>query len=460
MKRRHFLHQSAWSLLGTLILPHAITQYVPGTSDKKIRLGFIGVGLRGQWHIHEMLKRKDIEIKAIADPDANMIALTVEQLKKAGISNVGIYDQGDYDYRRLLDRGDIDAVFISSPWEWHHIQGIEAMKAGVIVGMEVGGALSLEECWDYVNVSEATGVPMMALENVCYRRDVMAVLHMMHQGFFGELIHGQGGYQHDLRGVLFNDGKTPYNSGVLFGKEAYSEARWRTQHYLERNGELYPTHGLGPLSVYFDINRGNRLLRLSSFASKARGLQKYIKEHPKGGPNHPNASLAFSQGDIVTTQLQCANGETILLTHDTSLQRPYNLGFRVQGTEGIWQEYGAGRYEQGFLYFEKQMDHNHRWKTSTEWMEKYDHPLWKRFAADAAQSGHGGMDFFVDHAFIECIKNNIAFPLDVYDLATWYAITPLSEQSIKMQGQVQEIPDFTKGQWTQREPSFGRTDRF
>jgi len=178
MKRRQFLHQSGWSLLGTLILPHAITHYRPASDNKKVRLGFIGVGLRGQWHIHEMLKRKDVEIKAIADPDADMIALSIEQLRKAGVDQVDVYDQGDYDYRRLLARGDIDAVFISSPWEWHHVQGIEAMKAGVIVGMEVGGALSVEECWDYVNVSESTGVPMMALENVCYRRDVMVVLHI------------------------------------------------------------------------------------------------------------------------------------------------------------------------------------------------------------------------------------------------------------------------------------------
>lgn len=182
----------------------------------------------------------------------------------------------------------------------------------------------------------------MMMENVCYRRDVMAILNMVRKGMFGELIHGQGGYEHDLRGVLFNDGVTAYNSGVEFGKNAYSEAQWRTAHYVNRNGELYPTHGLGPIAVMMDINRGNRMTKLSSISSKKRGLHKYIVEHPKGGPNHPNAKINFKEGDIVNTQIQCANGETILLTHDTSLQRPYNLGFRVQGTEGIWQDFGWG----------------------------------------------------------------------------------------------------------------------
>ena len=161
----------------------------------------------------------------------------------------------------------IDAVLISTPWEWHKVQGVEALYAKKIVGMEVGGALNLNECWEYVKTHEATGTPLFAMENVCYRRDVMAILNMVRKGIFGELLHGEGGYKHDLRGVLFNDGITPYNSGVEFGTKGYSEARWRTEHYIKRNGELYPTHGLGPVAMMMDINRGNRLLRLSSFAS-------------------------------------------------------------------------------------------------------------------------------------------------------------------------------------------------
>jgi hypothetical protein len=325
--------------------------------------------------------------------------------------------------------------------------------------MEVAGANKLQDCWDFVNTHEKTKVPLMVLENVCYRRDIMAIHNMVQKGMFGELLHLQGGYQHDLRGVLFNDGVTPYNSGVEFGEKGYSEARWRTQYYIDRNGENYPTHGLGPAGVMIDVNRGNRLTKLSSFATKSRGLNRYIIKHPKGGPNHPNAKIKFSQGDIVTTQMQTANGETILLTLDTSSPRPYNLGFRVQGTNGIWEDHHAGEFNRGMIYFEDKSK-PHEWENPEKYMKEYDHPLWKRFEKNAEESGHGGMDFFVDNAFIECIKRKVDFPLDVYDLATWYAITPLSEKSIAEGGQLQTIPDFTRGKWKKRKPIFGLGDSY
>ena len=330
MKRRNFIKNTSMLGAGALILPNSLFAR-PSGLRKKVRLGFIGVGFRGQNHINEMLKRNDVEIVACADPDAQMIAMTKAILDESSQHKCAYYSEGDDDYKNLLKREDIDAVFVASPWRWHYRHGTEAMKAGKIVGMEVCGAISLEECYGYVKTYEDTKVPIMMLENVCYRRDVMAILNMVKKGMFGELIHGQGGYEHDLRGVLFNDGKTAYNSGVEFGAKGFSEAKWRTNHYLERNGELYPTHGIGPLATMFDINRGNRMLYLQSMSSKSRGLNKYIKEHEDGGLKHPNATLNFKQGDIVTTQIKCANGETFILTHDTSLQRPYNLGFRVQG---------------------------------------------------------------------------------------------------------------------------------
>lgn len=454
MNRRTFVRKTSTALTGALILPGSRFQFRPH-QPRRVRIGLIAVGLRGQVHLEEMLKRSDVDVIAMADPDARMMADAQARIAKAGRATAEAYTQGDYDYRRMLQRSDIDAVIVSSPWEWHLRHGTDAMRAGKIVGMEVSGAISLEECWTYVKTYEETRVPIMMLENVCYRRDAMAILNMVRQGLFGELLHGQGGYQHDLRGVLFNDGQTPYNSGVSFGTAGYSEAKWRTNHYLNRNGELYPTHGIGPLATMFNINRGNRMLRLTAMSTKALGLNKYVREHPAGGPDHPNSKIPFRQGDVVTTQIQCANGETILLTHDTSLPRPYNLGFRVQGTEGLWQDTGWGNFDQGMIYLEKHMQGRHRWENTQPWMERYDHPLWKRFAAEAEGSGHGGMDFFVDNAFIECIKRNQAFPLDVYDLASWYAITPLSERSIRQGGKPQQMPDFTRGAWKTRPPAFG-----
>ncbi|MDB3904880.1 Gfo/Idh/MocA family oxidoreductase [Crocinitomicaceae bacterium] len=459
MNRRSFVQRSSVLAAGALILPNSLFS-INNNIKSKVRVGFIATGFRGQTHIAEMLKRNDVEIKAIADPDNYMLSKAQEMIMKSTGNKVDEYGDGEYDYRNLLSRNDIDAVFVSSPWEWHLKHGTESMKSGKIVAMEVCGAMKLEDCFEYVRVYEETKVPIMMMENVCYRRDVMAILNMVKSGMFGELIHGQGGYEHDLRGVLFNDGTSAYNSGVEFGEKGFSEAKWRTNHYLNRNGEIYPTHGIGPLSSVFDLNRGNRMLRLQSMSSKARGLNKYVEDHEKGGKDHPNAKIKFKQGDVVTTQIQCANGETLLLTHDTSLQRPYNLGFRVQGTEGIWQDFGWGGASQGFIYFENKMDHSHKWDNTEEWLKKYDHPLWSKHAADAENSGHGGMDYFVDNAFIECIKRDVEFPLDVYDLASWYAITPLSEKSIENNGQPQEMPDFTNGAWKNRKPVFGISSNF
>ena len=458
MDRRQFIKNTSLTGVG-LGVTSQIKAFAP-VHKSTVNLGMIAVGFRGQAHLEEFLQRDDVNVVAIADPSERMINDTLTLFRKFNKKEPAIYKNGNYDYQQLLKRDDIDAVMISSPWEWHITQGVDAMKAGKIVGMEVCGGMSIKDCWNIVDTSEKTKLPVMMMENVCYRRDVMAILNMVRKGMFGELIHGQGGYEHDLRGVLFNDGKTAYNSGVEFGEKGYSEAQWRTNHYVKRNGELYPTHGLGPVAVMMDINRGNRMTKLSSVSSKARGLHKYILDHEKGGPNHPNAKVEFKQGDIVNTQIQCANGETILLTHDTSLARPYNLGFRIQGTRGLWQDFGWGDPNQGHIYLEQEMKHSHRWDNSEQWIKDYDHPLWKRHETKAEGSGHGGMDFFVDHAFIESIKRGVDFPLDVYDLASWYSITPLSEQSIKEGGAVMKIPDFTRGQFKKRKSVFGFGDEY
>ena len=452
LNRRIFLQQSMMAGVA-LSLPDQIKSFA-SSKVNRVRIGMIGVGFRSHEHMGNFLQRDDVDVIAIADPQQRSIDDALKVFKKYNRKAPAIYKNGDHDYENLVKRDDIDAVVICSPWEWHIAQGIAALNAGKIVGMEVCGAVKLQDCWDIVNASEKAKLPVMMMENVCYRRDVMAVLNMVRQGMFGEILHAQGGYQHDLRGVLFNDGITAYNSGVEFGSNAYSEAQWRTNHYVNRNGELYPTHGLGPVAVMLDVNRGNRMTKLSSVSTKARGLHKYIVEHPKGGNDHPNSKVKFKEGDVVNTQIQCANGETVLLTHDTSLQRPYNLGFRVQGTEGLWQDFSEGELNQGWIYMEKKMKKSDKWDNTEKWLTEYDHPLWKKYGQQAEGAGHGGMDFFVDHAFIESIKRGVTFPLDVYDLASWYAVTPLSEKSIMQGGQVQSIPDFTRGKWQTRKPIF------
>ena len=253
MQRREFIKQGTVAAAGFAILP---SSNLFGLAKDKVRLGYIGVGLRGRDHINEGLLRDDVEIVAICDTQESSLAPCREQFKKAGKALPAEYTGSLDAYKKLLDRKDIDAVIIATPWQFHHPQAIDAMKAGKYVGCEVIAGLSLQDHWDLVHTSEKTGMPYMTLENVCYRRDVMAVLNMVRQGLFGELIHLEGGYQHNLRDVLFNDGKHYYGHGVEFGPNALSEAQWRTQFNIDRNADIYPTHGAGPVMQYANINRG------------------------------------------------------------------------------------------------------------------------------------------------------------------------------------------------------------
>ena len=417
----------------------------------RVRLGFIGTGLRGQEHLDLALRRADVDVVALCDIDAEMLGAALKQVADAAKPVPQTYTGDVHAYRKLLEDRTLDAVIVATPWEWHAPMVLDSLAAGIrYVGTEVVLGLTLEDHWKVVRAAEHHGAQVMMLENVCYRRDVLAVLNMVRQGVFGELMHLQGGYQHDLRGVKFNDGKTPYDSGVEFGAKGYSEARWRTQHSVNRNGDLYPTHGVGPLAMMVDINRGNRFTKLSSFASKARGLHNYVVA--KGGADHPNAKVRFALGDVVTTQIACANGETVLLQHDTSLPRPYSLGFRVQGTKGLWMDVNHS------IHIEGSSEH-HQWEAAQAWLDKYDHPLWRRYGSDAQGAGHGGMDFFVLHAFVESVKRQLPTPQDVYDAATWSAITPLSEASVR-QERVMEFPDFTGGRWKSRRNEFALGDDY
>lgn len=448
--RRNFIKTSAAAGIGITLLPSDVL--FSKDKDSKVRLGFIGVGLRGQNHLELALKRADTEVVAICDVQQRMIDMSLDLVTKSGKPKPQVILDGPYGYKKLLENKDIDAVVIATPWEWHTVMCIDAMNAKKYVGCEVITGMTIEECWQLVHTSERTGMPLMMLENVCYRRDVMAVLNMVRQNLFGELVHLQGGYQHDLREVKFNDGKSPYGNGVEFGEKGFSEAQWRTQHSVHRNGDLYPTHGIGPVAMMIDINRGNRFTQLVSYSTKSRGLHDYIVK--EGGPNHPNASVKFKLGDIVTTMLSTTNGETILLQHDTNLPRPYSLGFRVQGSKGIWMDVNKS------IYIEGQAKKPHQWEDAKEWLDKYDHPLWKKYGSDASGAGHGGMDWFVLNAFIESVKRKTNTPQDVYDAVTWSAITPLSESSIQLGGESVEFPDFTQGKWMYRKNEFALNDSY
>ena len=365
--RRKFIKKSAVVSAGIGILPNLAFQN--GSFSEKLKVGVIGVGGRGTGHLNNLLQRDDVSITAICDIDPKRIEVNLKKIQEAGQTKPKVFGENDLDYRNLLELKDVDAVIIATPWLWHTRMTKDAMLAGKYAGVEVSASNTMEECWDLVNTHEKTGVHMMIMENVNYRRDVMAVLNMVKQNVFGELVHFRCGYQHDLRNVKFNDGIWPGGKGVEFGAKGISEARWRTQHSLLRNADVYPTHGLGPIAAMTDINRGNRFMSLTSHATKSIGLHNYIVEN--GGVDHPNAKLKFKQGDVITTTIDTSNGETIIITHDCNLPRPYSLGFRVQGANGLWEVDGNRMYIDG-------TSEPHKWDKADEWLKKYDHPLWQK----------------------------------------------------------------------------------
>lgn len=447
LTRRSFIHSAALTGIGIAVTPY-LSFGQPG-QQHKVKLGMIGVGGRGRNHLRNLLQRDDVLVPAICDIDPEAIEESQAMISQAGHTPAEVYDRDEYAFLSLLERQDIEGVIISTPWLWHTKMAVAAMKSGKYAGVEVSAANTIEECWDLVNTSESTGTPLMILENVCYRRDVMAVLNMVRQGVFGELEHCRCGYRHDLREVKFNP-------GVTFGEGARGEARWRTLHSIYRNGDLYPTHGAGPVATMLNINRGNRFVSLVSMSTKSNGLHDYIVNHPEGGEDHPNAGIEWKLGDVVTTLIKTASEETILVTHDTNLPRPYSLNFSVQGTKGIadFDSHTRRIYVEG-------VSEPHTWEDMNDgWLERYDHPLWKRYGGYAEGAGHGGMDFFVVHAFVECVKRKVNPPLDAYDAAAWSAITPLSEQSIARGGDPMEFPDFTRGNWMNRKPVFALDDEY
>ncbi|NLF22041.1 MAG: Gfo/Idh/MocA family oxidoreductase, partial [Lentisphaerae bacterium] len=341
------------------------------------------------------------------------------------------------DYRELLADPELDAVIVSSSWNSHIPIAIAAMRAGKPVGFEVGGATSIQQLWELVHTSESTGVPCMLLENCCYGRDELMVLDLVRQGLFGELIYCEGGYEHNLSGMACS----------------LERNRERAFHNLRRNGDLYPTHALGPIAKILGINRGNRFVSLTSTATKARGFAAAAAAREgQGAAGH----TVFNKGDVVTTVIKCANGEVVTLKHCVSLPRPYSRDCRVQGTRGIWLEDAKGLFIEGLTKTEFVDDqgkpyHAEKWDPIDTYHERYDHPIWKRFRANI-KGGHGGMDTLVLQGFFDAVRKRVQTPIDVYDTAAWMAITCLSEDSIAMGSQPVPVPDFTNGRWINREP--------
>lgn len=400
----------------------------------RVRVGFMGVGARGSGHVSHMLNLDGVEVKAIADPHLPSANAAAKQCVDKGRPAPTLYTNGNKDYLKMLDRDDIDIVLIATPWEWHVPMAVDAMKRGKHAFIEVPAAITVEGCWELVDTAEKTQRHCMMMENVNYGREELMVLNMCRQGVFGELLHGEAAYIHDLRGQMH--------------EIEHGTGSWRTYHYAKRNGNLYPTHGLGPVAQYMNINRGDRLDFLCSVSSPSRVREIYAKEHfPEG---HERRSIKFKCGDINTTIAKTVHGKTLMIQWDEQLPRPYTRLNFIQGTKGAFGGFPNRLAIEGDG---KDADSWVQGQALQETFAKYDHPLWKRMGEEAKKNGgHGGMDFLMLWRIIYCLRNGEPMDQDVYDAAAWSVISPLSEQSVAKRGRSMDIPDFTRGKWETMKP--------
>ncbi|MDI9638814.1 Gfo/Idh/MocA family oxidoreductase [Kamptonema cortianum] len=451
MRRREFLRAAGLAGLGSLTpslfarVQARSGQPIPKSQGKsrmgvgapkldKVRLGFIGVGARGPTHVASCLNIEGCEIVAICDLYEDWANRAVKMCTDAGRTAPAIYTSGPYDFKRMNERDDIDVVVISTPWEWHVPMAVDAMSKGKHALVEVPAATTVDECWQLVDAAEKNQVHCMMLENVNYGREELLVLNMCRKGVFGELLHGEAAYIHDLRGQMHEVER--------------GTGSWRTYHYARRNGNLYPTHGLGPVSQYMNINRGDRFDFISSVSSNSRVRAKYAKE--KFAPDHKWNSTRFTAGDINTSIIKSVLGRTIMVQWDEQLPRPYTRHNLIQGTEGIW----AGFPNRCVI--ENVSKSTHSWDQAADLKKFYDeheHPLWAK-QGELAQKvgGHGGMDFLMMWRVIYCLRNGEPLDQDVYDAAAWSSVFPLSEWSVNNRGTSIDFPDFTRGAWRTGEP--------
>ncbi len=395
----------------------------------RTKIGVVGLGGRGFGLTQALAAMPDVEIVAVCDAYADRVQRMVGAIREInGDEPIGLSD-----YKELLAMDRIQGVLIPTSWTDHIKIAIDAMKAGKLSAAEVGGAYTLDDCWNLVKTYEETGTPAMLLENCNYGRDELLILNMVRKGLLGEVVHCQGGYRHDLR------------EGLAHCRE---NRHYRQGEYQNRNCDNYPTHDLGPIAKILDINRGNRMLSLVSVASKARGLHDYIAR--KDGPEYHLADYFWQQGDMVTTVIKCAHGETITLVLDTTLPRPYSRNFQVHGTRGMFVE------DNRSVFLDDEHDHEMDWRTQwnnvDQYYQRYDHPIWANY--QPGRDGHGGMDYLVLRAFIDSVQRRCEPPIDVYDMASWMSITTLTEDSIALGGHPVAIPDFTRGRWFRERPGY------
>ncbi len=401
---------------------------------KPITFAVCGCGCRGTWvSYHVLAGMEDVSIVALCDPYEDKASALADLLEAEGYIRPQVFT----DHTLMLDTVSVDALYDATSWEAHIPVAVCAMRHGVAVAMEVGGAQSEEECRELIRAQKETASPFMLMENCCYGKEEMLAASLAKNGKFGQIVFCQGAYAHDLRQEI-----------------AYGEINrhYRLKHYSTRNGENYPTHELGPIAQLLHITRGNRMLKLSSFASKACGLHAYVQKREELAEWH---DFNFPQGDIIETMITCEGGELIHLRLDTTLPRYYSREFTVRGTRGMYTQdanivhiEGDGMRE--FFTTARTIEQN---LNNADRYEQYLPNIWRRIDKQRLHRGHGGMDWFVFDAFVDALREGKPMPIDVYDATAWMCVSYLSELSIKNGGAPVDIPDFTDGAWRTRVPS-------
>ncbi len=406
-----------------------------------VRIGFIGLGQRGTGAIKRYINIEGVKIVALCDIRASKVENAQQILKKAGLPQAVSYSGNEDVWKKLCERGDIDLIYICTDWKMHTPMAVYAMEHGKHVACEVPIATTVDECWQLVNTSEKTRKHCMMLENCCYDFIELTALNMAQKGVFGEIVHAEGAYIHDLRSLNFetNDNKGYYDM-------------WRLKYNEIHTGNQYATHGIGPIAQVLNIGRGDRMDFLVSLSSNQFGMTQYAKE--KFGKNSTFAKTPYANGDMNTTLIKTANGKSIMIQHDVTNPRPYNRKYALSGTKGYFEKYPTPALALDsntdlIVKFDNLGAHKFLPKEEFDTiMSAYEHPMIKEYGEKAKKvGGHGGMDFIMDSRLIYCLRNGLPLDMNVYDAADWSCFGELTEISVKNNSSPIAFPDFTRGEW-------------
>ena len=407
---------------------------------KNVRVGVVGTGGRGTYLLSNLVKLEGVKVPALCDIDVAHLGRAQAVVQEAGQPKPEGYSQGETDWKRLCDRPDLDLVIVATPWKWHAPVCVAAMKAGKHAATEVPAAQTVEECWELVETSEKTKRHCAILENDCYSRESLMTLNMLRAGLLGEPLYAEAGYMHDIRAVKFNT--------VPNGEP------WRIEQSRTRNGNLYPTHPLGPVAWWLDINRGDSLSYLVSTSSTARSLKEFAVK--TFGAQDPRAQSDYKLGDINVTMIHTEMGRTITLYHNTNSPRPKEASVRLQCSKGVYNYmmdkiFIDGRSSAASTRGEGWRA-THEWEDPAEYKKQYGHKIWSAQEANTRNGAHGGVDYLELYRLVKNLQEGNPLDIDVYDAAAWSVIVPLSEASVASRSKPMDIPDFTRGKWKTRVP--------